>query len=811
MNSLPTRTVRTSRPAERIRLSCEGVVQGVGFRPAVARLAARLELAGNVSNGPDGARIELEGRGEQLNQFLQQLPAVLPALARLDGMCCEALPLAGEETFAIRSSTIGSGRALAPADTRICAACRREQNDPADRRFHYPFISCTECGPRFSLIESLPWDRKRTTMRQFPLCAECLREYHDPGDRRFHAEQLCCPACGPRLWLLERPELATGVPRQGGARRREEVERVLARTRALLREGAVLALKGLGGYQLCCRADDAAAVLELRRRKHRPSQPFAIMVPSLAAARRLVELDPKDEALLSSPEGPILLAPARRGTPVCDAVAPGLRDLGVMLPTTPLHAELFRDPDPGVLVMSSGNRSGEPICRRDEIALERLGSLCDGILLHDREIRRRVDDSVLRTSAAAPAMVRRSRGWVAQPLKLPVDGGRAILALGAHQQVTACLAVGARAFPTQHVGDLDSADARGFLRETAAGMEDFLGRRADCVAVDAHPDLPGGRIGELMAQERGCPLVRVQHHLAHLAAVLAEHDCWPTENSVAGILLDGTGWGSDGSLWGGEWLELDADLTWSRAGSLESVPLVGSEAAIREPWRVLCAVLEREAQRSTGPKRQLLEGCMSRVAPDPGKLDKLLQLCSRPVWPLSSGAGRWFEAAGALLCGRGHNRYEGEAAAWLEALARGGHVRPGSDGIEIEPDDEHLPRLKLGGLLAGIACDRASPAESAATFHASFCRAVAEMSRRLWSGRHEWVALGGGCLVNRRLRIGLEREMNAAGFRVLMPQRIAAGDGGLAFGQCALAAAWLAAGGRADLAGPAAVARTTKR
>ncbi len=574
MSAAPARTRR--------RLVCRGTVQGVGFRPAVYRLATGLGLAGWVRNDPSGATIEVEGPESGVGAFVDRLPASLPPLARLEALAVTVCDPAGGERFEVVASEPGERRdALVPADTAPCEACRAEMEDPADRRFRYPFTTCTDCGPRFSLVRSLPYDRERTSMAVFPLCPDCRREYTDPADRRFHAEPVCCPACGPRLELRE------------AGRRLAEGPEALAACRDALTSGRIVAVKGLGGFQLACRADDGAAVSRLRDRKHRPTKPFALMVRDLAAARRTIVLDTSGEGLLVSPAAPVVLAPRRPDIPLDEGVAPGIHDLGVMLPTTPLHVELFRDAAYDTLVMTSGNRSEEPICRTDAEAEEGLADIADLFLLHDREVVRRVDDSVVRTAPTGAFPVRRARGYVPGPLPLPVAAAEAVLALGPHLQATACLAHRRSAVLSQHVGDLDSEGARAFLHEVATGLEDFLQAEAAVIAVDAHPDYPSTWLGEELARSRGARLVRVQHHLAHAAAVLAEHGLFPDgDQRTAALVLDGTGWGADGTAWGGSGSSSAATSAGAASPTSRPSPWSGASGPCaspgawpRPPWR----------------------------------------------------------------------------------------------------------------------------------------------------------------------------------------------------------------------------------
>lgn len=760
----------------RRHLVCRGAVQGVGFRPAVHRLARALDLGGWVRNDPDGAAIEVEGPAQAVGEFAARLPSSLPPLARLDHLEARHIPPLGEHVFRVRSSRPGPRRrALIPPDAALCAACRAEQEDPGDRRHRYPFITCTDCGPRYSLTRALPYDRERTSMACFPLCAECRTEYEDPTTRRFHAEPVCCPTCGPRLWLADA---------QGGVR--AEGLTALAAAREALAAGAILAVKGLGGFQLACRADDATALKRLRERKHRPTKPLAVMVRNSAAAQALVRIGPRETALLASPEAPILLAPRAADCVIPDEVAPGIGDLGVLLPTTPLHVELFRDAPYPALVMTSGNASDEPICRSNREALARLGGIADCFLLHDRDVVRRVDDSVVRTGDSGPLVVRRSRGWVPRPLPLPEPAPEPILALGGHLQATACVAVGSEAFPSQHVGDLDTEQARDFLVEAAGDVERFLQVEPAVIVADLHPDYPSGWIAERLAARRGGRLLRVQHHLAHAAATLAENHAVPQPDThAAALILDGTGFGSDGTAWGCEWLLLDGALRWRRLAHATPLPLVGGERAVREPWRVAVAALAA-AGRADRLAALPLAGCVPSE-----QLERVTELAASDSWPRASGAGRVFEAAGALLGLAAANGWEGEAAARLESAAVGADAAPWPE-LQLPADPCELPTAELLAAAAERIAGGEAPQQVAAGFHASFAALAAELTARVLPGGVRDVALGGGCLVNRILRRGLAGELRARGLRPLLPREIPPGDGGLAYGQAVLATLSLA-------------------
>ncbi len=767
------------------RMRCRGTVQGVGFRPAVYRLAVELELSGLVRNDADGATIEVEGPASALSCFLRRLPEVMPPLASLEGIEIEDVATSFPRGFRVDPSSSGTRRrARIPPDARLCDDCRRELDDPRDRRHRHPFIACTHCGPRFSIVRGLPYDRERTSMDRFPLCPSCLEEYTDPADRRFHAEPTCCPECGPRLWLAS----GDGRPLAEGAE-------ALSRTRDALATGSIVAVKGLGGFQLACRADSDEPVERLRTSKRRPSKPFAVMVRDIACARRMVELSTFDEDLLTSADGPILLAPRLEDAGIAAQVAPGIDDIGVLLPTTALHVELMRDAPYDALVMTSGNAFDEPIARENDEALERLTEFADLFLLHDREVVRRVDDSVMRSSASGAFAIRRSRGYTPMPLPLPapVPADEAVLALGGHLQTTACLAVGEEAFPSQHVGDLDCDAARAFLLEVSKGLEDFLDVKARVLALDLHPDYPSRWMGEQLAQYRAGYTISLQHHLAHAAAVLGEHRAFPGPSArAAALVLDGTGFGPDATSWGCEWLLLSGDLEWQRLARGSEISLVGGERAIREPWRVLIAALAAEGAAD------LIEKLPLAPVVEPATIRALRGLAEAGGWPRATGAGRVFEAAGALLSGTLENSWEGECAAHLEALA----TRAGEDVSpwpEVGTDDGHeaedvLPSTRL--LLAATRrwIEGEEPSRIARGFHVSFCHLAAELSARVLPSDVSALALGGGCLANRLLREGLRQEHEALGLKVLLPVDLPPGDGGLAYGQAVLAAATLARG-----------------
>ena len=596
---------------ERRRIRVTGVVQGVGFRPFVYGLAVRHGLSGFVLNDGEGVLLEAEGPPELLEAFVRGLAEEAPPLARVESVAAETVPSTGDGGFTIETSAPTGRTALIPADVATCDDCLRELFDPADRRYRYPFVNCTQCGPRFTIVRAVPYDRPNTTMAGFPLCADCRREYEDPLDRRFHAEPIACPVCGPRL----------SMP--------------LEEAVALLRSGGVLAVKGLGGYHLACDATAEEAVAHLRARKRREEKPFALMTPEPGL---VADLQPADVELLHARERPIVLVRAREGGPISPSVAPGTPWLGVMLPYTPLHHLLCADV--GVpLVMTSGNLSDEPIAIDDDEARSRLGGIADAFLAHDRPIHRRCEDSVVRPSFP----LRRSRGYAPEALPLPVAAVRPLVAAGAELKSTFCVARGAEAFLSPHLGDLEGELAyRAFLDDLALYLE-MLDVRPELIVHDLHPEY----LATKWALEQDAELVGVQHHHAHAAACLAEHG--ETGPALA-LVFDGTGYGTDGTLWGGELLRCDL-AEFERVAHLEPVPLPGGEAAVREPWRTAAIHLERAGLPVADERWPLVRNTLAVNA------------------PLSSGMGRLFDAAASVLGVRDEISYEGQAAIELEQLA----------------------------------------------------------------------------------------------------------------------------------------------
>jgi hydrogenase maturation protein HypF len=757
----------------RARARVEGTVQGVGFRPYVHRLAGELGLAGYVLNDAHGVLLEVEGEAGAVDQFLARLGPHAPPLAVIERLLVSEGSPVGDEQFVIRPSPRGEPPdAPVTADSAPCADCLRELFDPADRRYRYPFINCTNCGPRFTIVRGVPYDRPFTTMAGFRMCARCLAEYEDPQDRRFHAQPNACPECGPSLTLLG-PD---GAPVDG--------EDPLWAAAAALRAGRIVAVKGIGGYHLACRANDEAAVARLRARKHREDKPFALMAVSLDQARALVVLGEAERALLSGPERPIVLAPRIDQAPVAPSVAPGVPELGVMLPYSPLHHLLLAESG-CTLVMTSGNASDEPIAFADDDARERLGAIADLLLIHDRPIETRTDDSVLRVLAGGRRLfVRRSRGYVPGSVRLPEPALRPILACGAELKNTFCIAKGARAWVSHHIGDLENYET---LRSFTDGIEHFERLFAvdpEVVVHDLHPEY----LSTKHALERpGVQLIGVQHHHAHLAAALAEHG---ERGPAIGAIFDGSGYGTDKTVWGGELLVGDlADF--HRVGALRAVRLPGGARAIREPWRMACAWLAA----SLGPEPEfpptLTQAVPARAWAQVGRLVE-----GGTASPLTTSIGRLFDAVAALCGIRATVNYEGQAAIELEA-ACDPHERASypmelvhEDGLLVLDPRETI-RSVLGDVRTGVAVGAV-----ASRFHSALAHATVAACERIASAEQtDLVVLSGGVFQNRRLAEALTGGLERAGLRVLIPERLPVGDGGISYGQVAIAACHLAMSG----------------
>jgi hydrogenase maturation protein HypF len=782
---------RGARGTVGVRLRVTGTVQGVGFRPFVYRLAHEEALAGHVLNDERGVVVEIEGPAGSVEHFMARLGAELPALARIDSVTREGIAPRGTGRFEIRESTrTGAPDAPITPDSAPCAQCLSELGDPADRRYRYPFINCTNCGPRFTIVRGVPYDRPLTTMAPFAMCAECRQEYEDPLDRRFHAQPNACPECGPRLRVLDSSGAAVAL---------DAAEDPVQWAAARLAAGAIVAVKGLGGYHLVCDASDARAVEALRARKHREDKPFALMVPSTDHARGLVALDEDSEALLRSRQRPIVLAPRLAVGRLATAVAPGAPELGVMLPYTPLHALLLsdflaeRDQGPGALVMTSGNVSDEPIAYRDTDALQRLGAIADFFLIHDREIETRTDDSVLRTVRTGESggprslFLRRSRGYVPGHLSLPQPARTPLLACGAEQKNTFCVARGERAWVGHHIGDLEHYPTLRAFEEGIDHFQRLFAVTPEVVVHDLHPDYLSTRYA---LEREGVRTVGVQHHHAHLAACLAEHGAG--DRPAVGAIFDGTGYGPDATVWGGELLIGDL-RGFERAGWLLPVRMPGAAAAIRQPWRMASAWLSE----AFGEPQPLPPALAHAV--EPSHWQAMAQVAASPaVSPLTSSIGRLFDAVGAI-CGLGAAvSYEGQAAVELEAAAWkvGGWV-PGSYELELIDADAGTildPCPAIRAIVADLARGIPVPTVSA-RFHHGLARATTAVLIRLARERDlDTAVLSGGVFQNRLLLEQVATATHAAGLEVLIPAQLPPNDGGISFGQAAVAAGREAAG-----------------
>ena len=775
-------TIRPDAPVatERLRVVVGGTVQGVGFRPFVFRLAEELGLSGFVRNDERGVLLEAEGGGAALGDLLRRLPAEAPPLAVVADIESAEISPRGDTAFRIRASAgAGEPSAGVTPDAAACADCLTEMNDPGDRRHRYPFINCTNCGPRFTIVRGIPYDRRLTTMASFEMCAECRAEYEDPRDRRFHAQPNACPKCGPAVRLVDRAGRPV-APEPG-------IDAVAAAAEEL-RRGRILAVKGIGGFHLACLAGDEGAVAELRKRKHREDKPFALMAADLEQARLLVDLTPAEAALLEARERPILIAHRRTKRPPADvasSVAPGRSELGVMLPYTPLHHLLLAGTETP-LVMTSANLSDEPIAFRDEDALRRLAGIADLFLLHDRPIQTRTDDSVLRALdpqlRRRPLLVRRSRGFVPESLTLPVAAPAPVLACGAELKSTFCVGRGRAAWVSHHIGDLKNYET---LISFRSGIEHFCRLfevEPEIVAHDLHPDyLSTSYATEL----EGVRHVAVQHHHAHLAACLAEHG---VTGPAVGAIFDGSGLGPDGTVWGGEILRGDL-RSFERAGMLSAVRLPGGDAAVREPWRMACSWLAAayDEERPALPAHLGEEVAADSWAEVCGLVSKGL------ASPLTTSAGRLFDAAAALCGVRMRVNYEGQAAIEFEAIAdhteRAAYPLPVGDGDVATLDARPAIRALVDDIERSVPVDRVS-----ARLHNAVARATAlaltQEAERIGT---EVAVLSGGVFQNRLLIERTALALTDAGLRPLLPERLPPNDGGIAYGQAAIAAAVLAA------------------
>jgi hydrogenase maturation protein HypF len=756
----------------RVRLEIRGAVQGVGFRPFVWRLAHALSLAGWVRNDIAGVFIELEGEEDSLGAFRRALDEAPPPLARIREILEASAEPNGESGFRILPSEgRGTRSVLVLPDVATCPACLAEVLDPRDRRYLYPFANCTDCGPRFTIVTDLPYDRPSTTMAAFTLCPACRAEYEDPRDRRFHAQPIACPACGPSLeaWSPDSEVLA----------RRHEA---LVAAAEALRRGEVVAVKGLGGFHLMCDARSPEAVGALRRRKMREEKPLALMVRDVAMGRALADISEEAEALLGGPEAPIVLVPRRADAAVAEGVAPGRPELGLMLPATPLHHLLLRETGFPV-VATSGNRSEEPIATDEREALSRLAGMADLFLVHDRPIARHADDSVVRLVAGAPRLLRRARGWA--PLPVPVRADLpVILGVGAHMKTAVALSVGNQIFVSQHIGDLETPEALEAFTRVIADFESLYGVTPVAVAHDLHPGYASTTYAKKLAAEHDIPAVAVQHHHAHLAACLAENEA---EGLALGVCWDGTGLGTDGTIWGGEFLLGDA-ADYERVAHVRPFRLPGGDAAVREPRRTALALL----LASRGPSVLSREDLESVRAFTVAERDVLAQMVARGVnAPVTTSAGRLFDAVASLLGLVQRSAFEGQAAMAVEAAALAAPAGAGAYPFPLVERAGAPALLDWAPLVEALLEDRLRGVDRgvmAARFHEALVDGIAAAARRAGSPR---VALTGGCFQNKLLTERAAQRLQADGFEVLLHGAVPPNDGGIGVGQVCVAAARL--------------------
>lgn len=756
----------------RLRVRVRGVVQGVGFRPFVYTTAAALGLTGSVRNDSAGALIDVEGDTVDVETFLVRLRDRPPPLAVIEDLDTEALPVAGGTGFVIAdTSRADGGRTLTSPDVAMCADCAAEQRDPSNRRFRHAFINCTNCGPRFTIIASLPYDRHATTMADFDMCEACAREYHDPADRRFHAQPVCCPDCGPTLTYRDH----AGATTTG--------ESALGRARRLLTDGGILAVKGIGGYHLACDAADERAVAELRGRKRRGDKPFAVMTPDLATARTLVEVDAPSARLLTGPQRPIVLMPRRDGAPVAEAVAPHNPDLGILLGYTPLHALLFGlpgdAPGPTALVMTSANLAGEPICFTDDAALERLSHIVDGWLMHDREILVPCDDSVMRMitlgGGAEPAElpVRRSRGYAPLPVALPVPVAPS-LAVGADLKNTMAVADGRYAWLSQHIGDMDDLATLSAFDSAQRHLRELTSVAPQVLVADAHPLYRSTEWARRNAADR--PVRLVQHHHAHIAAVMAEHGL-DGSTQVLGFAFDGTGYGPDGAVWGGEVL-LANYKGYQRLAHLKYVPLPGGDVSVLRPYRMALAHLW-SADIAWDPDLPPVSAC-----PPDERQTLARQLETGLGCAPTSSMGRLFDAVSSLAGVRHVVDYEAQAAIELEGVSRG--IECGATAYAFAVDASGPTAvIDPAPVLHAIVADLRAGVPSSvigARFHRAVAELVVELARTHADSSRP-VALSGGVFQNVLLLESTLRGLHDRGIDAMTHRTVPPNDGGIALGQ----------------------------
>ncbi len=778
-----------SRPAKEIQVN--GIVQGVGFRPFVYRLAHELDLVGHITNRGDGVFITVAGEDRNIDCLVDSLRRDAPPLSNIISLDLRTVTLPDKtSSFSIiDSDTDQQGNTHVSPDIATCRDCLREITDPNNRRYNYPFTNCTNCGPRYSIIRSLPYDRPRTTMDIFTMCPECEQEYRNPRDRRFHAQPNACPSCGPRLqWLCREGLIPHGLSPLDSAAQ-------------ALSSDMIIGIKGLGGFHLAANAFSSAAVDKLRKRKMRPAKPFAVMVRDLEAAKNLCEIEELASFELSSMTSPIVLLHKKTDSGLADNLAPGIEELGIMLPYTPLHHLLFAHPEtPSCLVMTSGNTAGEPLSKDNDDALNRLGAFCDGFLLHNREIHTRVDDSVIRIIDKKPRFLRRSRGYAPAPVRL-ASNIKPILAVGAELKNCFCLARGRDAFLSQHIGDLTNLPTLDFFEQTYDRLQNLLEIQPETVVSDLHPDYLSSRFAKTL----GLPLIQVQHHWAHAVSVMAEHGL---HNALA-VILDGTGYGPDKTVWGGEVL-LCSLQEYKRLGRLPHLHLPGGDKAAKQPWRMAISALHNANICTPGAFSLLSEI-------DEQKIHFIREMIDKDVnSPLTSSCGRLFDAVSSLLGICHHNTFEGQAAMELEALAsqalgnRSLSAHLSSDTFnssalfhEINGLQEIATIELIQTIVEQMSTGSSSVAELALFFHvflvSSFGNMIRYLSRKTGV---DTVVLSGGCVQNRILTEGFVDFFSNTHLKLYTNVQVPANDGGLALGQATIGGAHVSGNSNAGLRNP---------
>ncbi len=746
-----------------------GTVQGVGFRPFVQRTAVRLGLRGWVRNDAQGVLAHVSGEHRAVMSFVRALAEEAPPAARVTAVEMsveiDSVPVGDDFTIVTSEPTVGPITTAVPADLAICGDCRRELLDPADRRYRYPFTNCTQCGPRYSLIESLPYDRPRTTMQAFRMCPACEREYRDPNDRRFHAQPNACPECGPHIYIsgIDGSHLATRAA-------------ALVRATVALRSGRIVAVKGVGGFHLMCDAANEAAVASLRERKHREQKPFAVMFPSVEALRLAAEVSPEAAALLASPAAPVVLVPRLPSATIAPSVAPGNPWIGALLPYSPLHVLLLAALN-RPLVATSANLSEEPLCTDDLDARERLAGIADFFLGHDRPIARPVDDSVVRLSASAePIVLRRARGYAPAPLPLPSNLPAPILCVGGQMKSTVAAAAGDRVVLSPHIGDLGNAATLRAFEHTIDTFGELHGSRFSAVAHDKHPDYASTR----HALASGLPTIAVQHHLAHVLSCLLEHG-QPADH-VLGVAWDGTGYGEDGTIWGGEFILIERGVA-KRFARLRRFRLPGGEAAVRDPRRVALALIHE-----LGDVQHYWELARRFGFSDGEAVNLRAMLAGGINSPLCSSAGRLFDAVGALLGLGTVNSFEGQMPLAVEAAAWHAHTAGNELRLELQAavGGGAVWSIDWAPMVLALLQHPTDAAAQSAAFHRGLAHMIADVARAAGAGT---VALSGGCFQNALLHDLTGQALRTAGHRVLTHRELSPNDGSIAAGQ-ALGALW---------------------